>query len=740
MSYQDTMEEKSVAQILDQHNLIVPEIQREYVWGFNEYEIITSFIEDIKSAYQNGEKSSGEDYDQLQALLAVYETANEDTKKVLTPTIEQLRQKAKGEDLNIGFLYSYRPNYILDNTSKEVFLIDGQQRFTTLFLFLFYFAIKESRKDEFMKLCRFDLKLEKVAFDYRVRNITHDFFIDLISHVDSIHDFSEVREKNWFLATYKNDTTVKAVVGEQGKENGTFPLLIKHFNNDSRQYFDFILNRIKFWHFKTEETSQGEELYITMNSRGQQLEDNENIRAKLFETDEAKADPIGWSTKWEEWQDFFWKHRDQKNSSSADKGFNEFLRWVVVLEMILNGEPVEDNEQNPALLGRLYRNIEDKLPIDFLSLTSIDRTMDALLVLKEFNSEFEKELSPIYDDYDHFDLIHNGMFLSRNTSLKQIELFKFLPALYYVRKQLVDKLEITHIDLFRVIRFFHNRSEDRNLAKSTDLVIGAGIKFVSALEESGDILSILENSEGISATLLSEEEKTKMNLIKSSNNRVNIEDVFWRAEDFKYNKGSISHLIETTNKVLGEDEQTDSYETFKKLFNVYEELIENEYKIWGDLVKKGLYHVQNNRIIRPATWYKNAPMMEFTLERMNEATIDLSSFLLNGRKGFIRSYTVVTTMKGELDLMNQLSIYYALTRYLGEEWKWDKWNFGVYESAEDAQYLSLNSLFDSGHIFERYNAQWRYNVGYQTSNGLWVQENAEDGRDYFQELINWANT
>ena len=71
-----------------------------------------------------------------------------------------------------------------------------------------------------------------------------------------------------------------------------------------------------------------------MNSRGQQLADNETIRAKLFDTDIVKSNPLQWSEKWEIWQDFFWKNRSKTKGFSADEGFNEFLRWVQLLKMI----------------------------------------------------------------------------------------------------------------------------------------------------------------------------------------------------------------------------------------------------------------------------------------------------------------------------------------------------------------------------------------------------------------------
>ena len=86
------MDKKNIHSLLSDHNLVVPEIQREYVWG---------------------------------------STKN---KKVLEQFLLDLDVKLSLGDANIGFLYSY-------NSGAEHYLIDGQQRFTTILLLLCYLAV-----------------------------------------------------------------------------------------------------------------------------------------------------------------------------------------------------------------------------------------------------------------------------------------------------------------------------------------------------------------------------------------------------------------------------------------------------------------------------------------------------------------------------------------------------------------------------------------------------------------------
>ena len=328
----EQMEEFNVFQIISKYNLIVPEIQREYVWGNNDFNILDLFFNDIE---EGANLESSNQKNKLQNLK------EELLKKISQDDFNSVKKEIdkfnSSQAINIGFLYSYRPSYyIYNDVSEDVYLIDGQQRFTTLFLSLFFFALKEDKKDIFLQLFRFNPKKEKIAFDYRVRKKTHNFFIDLLNHCNTLDDVLNITEQTWFLSDYSHDVTIKAMVKTINKLNKRFP-------RDEQTYYDFLLKKVKFWHFKTEATSQGEELYITMNSRGKVLADNESIRAKLFEQIKVSKKTREWNQKWEEWQDFFWKHKN--GNENADDGFNEFLRCISGLENYLSGK--EENFYSP---------------------------------------------------------------------------------------------------------------------------------------------------------------------------------------------------------------------------------------------------------------------------------------------------------------------------------------------------------------------------------------------------------
>ena len=119
-------------------------------------------------------------------------------------------------------------------------------------------------------------------------------------------------------------------------------------------YFDYLLENIHFWHFKTEATSQGEELYISMNSRGEQLSSHETQKAASLPPEEQ----IKWGKKWENWQTFFWKNRNNNKAKNinADKGFNQYLDCIDSLERF-KYELSSENAITEESLGNFHTDI-----------------------------------------------------------------------------------------------------------------------------------------------------------------------------------------------------------------------------------------------------------------------------------------------------------------------------------------------------------------------------------------------
>ena len=105
------MIEKNIKELLGNY-MVVPEIQREYVWGSNK-NIVNQFIDSLK----------------------------------------------ENKDINVGFLYSY-------SNGNQEYIIDGQQRLTTLVLCLYYASLKQEMYDDFITLLK--VNRSNMSFTYRV--------------------------------------------------------------------------------------------------------------------------------------------------------------------------------------------------------------------------------------------------------------------------------------------------------------------------------------------------------------------------------------------------------------------------------------------------------------------------------------------------------------------------------------------------------------------------------------------
>ena len=134
---EDALQEVSVEEIIHHYNLIVPEIQREYVWGYNIHNIVNIFINDIVEGRNTKDIEIQSQKDNLQNMIDSPDIPFE-AKEALKTAVQQMADASVA--MNIGFLYSYRPGYSNGSKDRDLYLIDGQQRFTTLFLLLFYFC------------------------------------------------------------------------------------------------------------------------------------------------------------------------------------------------------------------------------------------------------------------------------------------------------------------------------------------------------------------------------------------------------------------------------------------------------------------------------------------------------------------------------------------------------------------------------------------------------------------------
>ena len=523
------LKDENLLTLFSLNNMIVPEIQREYVWG-NNHDVLDNFLRELES------------------------------KAAPCDTCHHVHTN---KNINVGFLYSYKPSYVKYESERilDEYLIDGQQRITTLFLLLLYRATIEGRTDDFMAICRADEKDFEMGFNYKVRSLTQQFLVQLILHAkdegptafDFITDMKNT--PYWFLDDYKSDPTIKAMVG-------ALESIQRIFGNKDNFYFDFLLTNIHFWHFKTEATSQGEELYITMNSRGEQLTDNEMQKARKLPSDALYK----YGKDWESWQTFFWRKRKEGGveNPNADKGFNNFLACIENLESF-NGQSTNISQIKTYIEGLQYL-CSPKFKESFQSL------YDGL-----YTGWFDSFLSILWNEINSYDGKwdindpRGGKQEDRNEyknkSIARNKSMLFWSWMTYVKKcggvESIDNELLIKILHFYYIRFkCYKRS-----STSIDKVISCFIETTGKIHTQSTSLNDDEEEDNVNSRIFSDEEILLSTLYQSKE----IESAIWEIQDLPYfidGKGvggnTIYEFFTQEKGIIDRENLADSIKRFKE--------------------------------------------------------------------------------------------------------------------------------------------------------------------------------
>jgi len=331
----------------DLNSIIIPEIQRDYVWGKDQIARLLGSISDDFAAF-----NCAIPIQQIDSVNSeIIESFNEYYRKHFLSS-------------NIGFIYAYSdadfPGYY--------FLIDGQQRFTTIFLTLLVIAANMGGDviNSFKRVYTNRESTTKPKLDYRVREASHRFLFKLVESVNSPLSSTWIKDQSWYLHEYDNDTTIKNIV-----DNIDFIACYLEEKKlvSNHEFMEYVEDYLEFWFFDTNISEQGEELYIYMNARGEFMQDYENLKADLIGKLNDPQQKKNYGSNWETWQDLFWNNRDK--NPNADKGFNEFLCCIAGLENFLKEK---DRKQ--------YVSSSEEIPYDYkkdiLSVETIEKYYCAL--------------------------------------------------------------------------------------------------------------------------------------------------------------------------------------------------------------------------------------------------------------------------------------------------------------------------------------------------------------------------
>lgn len=530
--------------------IIIPEIQRDYVW---EVSNVKKLIVDIKKSFDK--KSSH----QIEIKVNGKEGIPESISQFLSQEYERLVYQQK-----LGFIYAYHDR----DYAGKFFLIDGQQRITTLFLMLLFLYGSTNNQEEF-KTLYFNNEIPKV--DYKVREQSHDFLHLLIK---SFLNGKEYKDSETFYSTeYLEDTTIKHLIENFefiGKELGSI--------ENKLDFLDYLENFVQVNYFDTHLSEQGEQLYIYMNSRGEQLSHQEIIRAELMQKISDAEVKIQTGKEWEKWQNFFWQHRGR--NENADYGFEEFLKWAVILHLPSN---LDDNIENFADHSKDLspKQRRENFIKDSYKGEQLRNQKDALFKnqVKYLDFHFLQKLfiaiEWAYSNKTNYIPIKNNWLSNNITVLDYVVL---LPVLRY---QMINSWEDNDIkirDVEQLAMFLKNITYFEAVSKNPDTATLDALEIVNNLSGSQkDIINIL-NKQNVTKTILTDAEKYKLELFKSeAKNRdvwqKKIWDITLYDEFNKFLMGDITVVWKCLEKEKSNNPDYDSQTGFTKYAELTEKVI-----------------------------------------------------------------------------------------------------------------------------------------------------------------------
>lgn len=313
----------SLSQIFSKDFVIaIPDLQRDYCWGLETYdkngkqqgELVTGFLSSLKNNWQERLGSEG-----------------------FTP---------------MGLIYGYE-------WPKGTYqLCDGQQRITTLFL-LAGELYRNSLVSDDAKANLYNILVKQSVgeFDgavtsgliYSIRETTVYFLSDLISNYllsdnsqlpfYSLEDrqkyHSVLRHRGrpaWYFLEYDNDPTIQSMLGAIF----TIQKFLEESFCDSISISSFakvIANQFSFIYYDMGNRMRGEETFVVLNTTGEPLTTTENLKPLLIaglpsnSENEKLLENI--SKQWEIREDWFWKHKTEKELTSDELSRDFYTWWLL---------------------------------------------------------------------------------------------------------------------------------------------------------------------------------------------------------------------------------------------------------------------------------------------------------------------------------------------------------------------------------------------------------------------------
>lgn len=449
----------NIAQLLTSpeiEQIVIPELQRDYVWGERNVKgLLSSILDNYNSMITQ----------KLQIRDFYGNEIENDIMDYLNEEYMRLRYNTR-----VGFIYAYHDR----NLSYQYYLIDGQQRLTTVFLLLLAlyrrFDVNQFRKKYFVS------SIPKI--DYKVREVAHSFVVDFIEYeLTKTNENDTFKESSRYYCEYDKDITAQSIYTNY--YNVIVPATVSCNNVES--LINYVENYIEFNYFDTNISEQGEKLYLYMNSRGESLSTQERIKSVIIS---RSSDKLLAGRKWEDWQNFFWRTKS-KLDKNADRGFFEFIKWAVIIHMCKYKDTKVKETTNKEKSKSRVEEIEDYIRIEKDVSTKVmqaDWIFAYILVNENFSFDWllQVELAVEYlhellktPEFQKWDFDINPWFSGCDET---IEYMILLGLLYYLIS--FNDSNNSSINILRMAMYLKNLKSEYTLRRNPDRAVIRSINLI----------------------------------------------------------------------------------------------------------------------------------------------------------------------------------------------------------------------------------------------------------------------
>ncbi len=478
-----------------EQKIIIPDIQRDYCWGDRE-DLVFSFVKGLVDL-----------------------------------------EKKQTNIVTLGMIYGYEE----PKESGRIYLCDGQQRLTTLFLLLGLINRKASHcfnkylgdnSDGYRNPCLLYSIRESTL--YFLSDLTYEFFMgdEKESDITKEETWSEyIKKQSWFFSDYNNDPSIGSILKALDCMKG----IVDGFSNP-KDFGNFILNKLEFIYYDLGNRANGEETFVLINTTGEPLTPTENLKPRLISSSEDKEED---SSKWEDWEHFFWENRG--DNDTADNGLNEFFRWIAIINLSIQ------NKDKDVL--SILRN--GKYTLDDIKEKGIDDIDEYFHIIESITKE------KIINGF-------SGYIAPKKIGNDGTDRLKIVPLLLYMKK--FSKVEMKNIR--RVSDFFDNLARRGKAGED----IPKCIRLVSTMKNE-DILSLLEINRNELTSAISEEEVVKLEIIKKEcARREEVEEEFNSIQRSPYFKGNITPLLKWSSSDRMLSSESFNFEEFKRYSKTFKDV------------------------------------------------------------------------------------------------------------------------------------------------------------------------